>query len=61
MNSILEMMAEYMKRVTDTSGNYEQLITSFSQRLHVHTSHSQLTNDLGNLLSDLATLTLQQD
>jgi len=61
VNSILEMMAEYMKRVSDTSGNYEQLITSFSQRLNVHTSHSQLTNDLGNLLSDLATLTLQQD
>ena len=31
------------------------------QRLHVHTSHSQLTNDLGFLLHDLANMTLQQE
>ena len=61
ITAILEMMAEYMKRVSDTSTNYEQLIESFSQRLNVHTSHSQITNDLGNLLTDLASMTLHQD
>jgi len=61
VSSILEMMTEYLKRVTDDTCGFENLIQSFSQRLHVHTSHSQLTNDLGFLLHDLANMTLQQE
>jgi len=59
VNSILEMMTEYLKRVSEDTCNYEHLIQSFSQRLHVHTSHSQLTNDLGSLLNDLSSMNLQ--
>merc|ERR1719188_2646764 len=61
VNSILEMMTEYLKRVSEDTCNYEHLIQSFSQRLHVHTSHSQLTNDLGSLLNDLSSMKLHQD
>ncbi|XP_023323219.1 ankyrin repeat domain-containing protein 54 [Eurytemora carolleeae] len=67
VSGVLEMMREYLKKVlqsrdTDRPGGteevYSQLINSFSQRLSLHTSHSDLSNDLGNLLQSLGTLNL---
>jgi len=57
VESVLEMMREYLRRVNvDSSADYHQLLSNFSQRLTLHTTSSGLSNDLGSLLESLGGL-----
>jgi len=66
VSQVLEMMREYLKKVLESrdtarsgsSETYSNLIDSFSKRLNLHTTHSDLTNDLGLLLDSLGDLHL---
>lgn len=68
VSAVLDMMKEYLKKVlqardtarTESSEACSQLIDSFSQRLNLHTSHSDLSTDLGNLLHSLGSLHLKE-
>ena len=56
VGAVLEMMREYLTRVGDGGTQYHQLLSSFSQRLTLHSSPSSLTSDLGSLLDSLTSL-----
>jgi len=62
VSAVLEMMREYLNRVgdRDTSQEYQQLLSSFSQRLTLHTTPSGLSNDLGSLLESLGGLAISK-
>jgi len=68
VSAVLDMMREYLKKVLESrdtarsgkSEAFSQLIESFSQRLNLHTSHTDLSTDLGNLLQSMGTMSLQQ-
>jgi len=60
VSAVLEMMKEYLIRIATDSCPYQHLIQSFSQRLTLHTTHSQITSDLGTLLQDLASLNINK-
>jgi len=56
VGAVLDMMREYLARVGDTGQQYHQLLSSFSQRLVLHSTTSGLTSDLGTLLDSLSAL-----
>lgn len=61
--SVLEMMRAYLARCQPAHhplqrDAYSQLIDSFSHRLTLHTTPSSLSNDLGNLLDSLGSLSI---
>jgi hypothetical protein len=60
VSGVLEMMKEYLSRVSADDCPYQHMIQSFSHRLTLHTTHDQITTDLGSLLQDLASLTINQ-
>lgn len=60
VGAVLEMMREYLARVGDTGQQYSHLLSSFSQRLVLHSSPSSLTSDLGSLLDSLSGLQITQ-
>eukprot|EP00090_Calanus_glacialis_P022587 TRINITY_DN34861_c0_g1_i1.p1 TRINITY_DN34861_c0_g1~~TRINITY_DN34861_c0_g1_i1.p1 ORF type:complete len:406 (+),score=162.70 TRINITY_DN34861_c0_g1_i1:152-1369(+) len=60
VSGVLEMMKEYLTRVAADNGSYQHLLQSFSERLTLHTTHTQITTDLGSLLQDLASMTINQ-
>jgi len=68
VNSVLEMMREYLSRFRLSEGESQgnawsrdvcsQLIDSFSQRLTLHKTHNDLNTDLRQLLDSLGSLSI---